>query len=158
MIEKANEYLVKMKEKQAKWQEKNDERAERLKEKVAEHVRNREMILNKIESLIKPEEIKRISDLREEGLTKEKEIIGALENKNLSEKIKQKLEELQKRIEAHRTEIKQFNETKKELLEKVQTGDEKAREELKQFMESKRQEKQERWEKKLEANGAKKTN
>lgn len=145
MIEKANEYLAKMQEKKAKWDLKKDEKAEKLKEKLAEHISNRERLMNKLETLVSPEKIKELSDLREKGLEKEKEILGALNNENLPEKIKTKLEDLKVRIETHTADIKSFNETKKDLLEKVQAGDEQAREELKKLMESKRQEKEDRW-------------
>jgi len=140
MIQRAQTLMEKVEANQGKWAgDKDRTKVQRLMNNVAVHQMNQERAMNRIEQRL-PEEAKdKFNALREKGLQASQRMMNALENENIPEETKAKLEAVKARIEEHASTTKMYIEKRKELHDKIKAGDETAIEELKQLNEDRKE-------------------
>ena len=143
MLEWANRYMEKIDARKDKWIEKRDERSERLMRNIAKHELRRGQLFDRIEEKLDeklPEEkIERLRTLQERGSEVNKRLLNALENENISEAVREHLEAVKARIEAHAEAVSSFREKRQELLEAAKAGDASATATLKNLWEERKE-------------------
>jgi len=137
MMQKSDEFMQKIEEKKEAMLQKVDERAQKILERAGDHTLRREELIRKIEARLAPEDLEKLQEMRQAGLENSQRLLNAINNENISEEVREHLEEVKQRIEDHLLEVKTFLTEKKELLQKVQSGDESAKTELEQLREEK---------------------
>lgn len=133
MMEKAERFITKVDDQKEKALAKEKVRAERVLQRTAEQVLERQTIIDKIQEKLAPENMQKMEELRLRGLENSQRLVNAINNENISTTTKEHLQEVKVKIEEHLQEVKTFLEEKKALLEKVQNGDEAAIEELRKL-------------------------
>ncbi len=139
MIEKAQGYMEKVEARKDKWLENKDERVQKLLQNVATHQVRREGVLDRIEARIPEDKMEKWQEMREKTLEGSHRLLGAIENENIPEKVKEHLQGIKIRVEEHLQEVKQFNEQKRELKQAVKEGVEDAKIELQQLHEQRQE-------------------
>lgn len=143
MMEKADEFMQKIEEKKEAMLQKVDERTQKILERAGEHTLRREELIGKLEARLAPENLEKLQEMRQAGLENSQRLLNAINNENISEEVRNHLEEVKQRIDDHLLEVKTFLTEKKELLQKVQSGDESAKAELEQLREERMDTKEE---------------
>lgn len=144
MIDRAQELMAKIEERKDTLLANPDERAQRLFKNIATHQENKETLLDKIETHLQdkltPEQLQKFEDLRQSGLGKAQGILRALENPNMPEDVKDKLQEVKDRIDIKATEMAEFRGEQKQILEDIKNGVDGAKDALKDLRESRQEE------------------
>lgn len=129
MVERATVHLNKVSEKRGEWLSHKEERAQRTLERAALQTERREKMLEDLEKE-RPERAPKLEDLRERGDAGKEQLLKALENDNLPEDVRARLEVIKARIEMYDTRIEETKEERGKLIERIKSGDKDAAKEL----------------------------
>ncbi|PIT93751.1 hypothetical protein COU00_02700, partial [Candidatus Falkowbacteria bacterium CG10_big_fil_rev_8_21_14_0_10_43_11] len=91
MMEKANEYIRRVEERQDDLLQKADERAAVLLKNVVRHQANKEAVLQKLEEKLPPEKLDKLYELRERAEAQRKKFLAAMENSAVPQAVKDKV-------------------------------------------------------------------
>lgn len=140
-IEKAQKFMEKVEFKKEKWlEDKNQEKVQNLVQKLADYQIKRELIFDKLEEKIPEESENKVLEWRKKGLETSQSLIQAIDNENISEDVKEHLQNVKARIELHVIEVDDYQKAKEELKQRVQVGSQEMKEGLK-FLNEQRKEK-----------------
>lgn len=142
MIGQAQEMMEKIearRDRLAQLAQQNDERARRLLRNVATHQVRREVIMDKIEEKLPEEATEKWEELRERAANQERRLLNAINNENVPAEVREHLQAVKNRIEAHAAEVRQYRERRLELTEGFKGGDEGAKEQVKERLQELRQ-------------------
>jgi len=114
-LEKSNKFIEKIEERKEKWINSKDERAEKLLKNVASHQLHRENFLDKIEDKIPEEKLEQFQQRREIIIQKNQRLLNAINNENISEEVREHLQKVKDRIEAHAVDLREHKEEVREL-------------------------------------------
>ena len=137
VIERAQEMMVKVEERKDKWMEKDNERSEKLLKNVATHQIRREKIMETIEEKIPDEKKEKFEELHSKMLENGERLLNAISNENISDTVREYLQNVKDRIEAHADIVQSYREQKMELL-KDSVGGEDVKEELQTLWEQRK--------------------
>ncbi|MBI4714020.1 hypothetical protein HY771_02435 [Candidatus Uhrbacteria bacterium] len=116
-----------------------DEETERLlRNRVRQFERHR-AILDRLEEKVSEETRDEILNFREEMAARARRLENAIQNENIPEEIREHLEDVKERIEAHALEIREHVEEAQALRERAEQGDDEAAEELEELEERRRE-------------------
>ncbi|PIT88424.1 MAG: hypothetical protein COU29_01395 [Candidatus Magasanikbacteria bacterium CG10_big_fil_rev_8_21_14_0_10_36_32] len=133
IMERANQLMEKIQERQELFNNGEDTRVRVLLRNTATQMVQREAVMNKIEAVLSPERLQKFETTRMNNIENSQRLLNALENENIPEEIQNHLQDVKEFIEAHATEVKQFQEEKKDLLERAASGDEEAKVQLQEL-------------------------
>lgn len=139
MIGQAQEMMEKVEARRDRLVQQNDERARRLLRNIATHQVRREVIMDKIEEKLPGEAVEKWEELRDEVSQSGRRLINAINNENVPTEVREHLQAVKDRIEAHAEEIRQYRERRLKLMEQFKTGDEGAKEQVKEQLQELRQ-------------------
>ncbi|MFH1947202.1 MAG: hypothetical protein ABIJ23_03550 [Candidatus Magasanikbacteria bacterium] len=140
VMEKAHRLVEKVEVKKEKWLERANGEKEKMLKNIATLQIRKEYTLDLLEEKIPEEKQEGLKKLREEGLKINERLVNVLENENISDEIKQHLQNVKDRIEAHAEEVKQFRDKKMELLQATKEGVEGAKIQLQELKQDKKEE------------------
>lgn len=140
MIEKAQSFMEKIQAGQTKWLNSDkEERKVMLMKNVANYQEKKEAVLDRIEEGLTEEQKDKFNQLREKGLEINQRLMNALDNENIPEDVRNQLEEIRTRIEAHAEQVKAYIQKREDLRDRIKAGDETAVEELKELNNQRRE-------------------
>lgn len=123
MITRSNDFLDKINSKASTLTQLSLEKQERLSERLQNHQQLRENTFDRLENQVEQETGDVIRKLRVQSLEKSQRLINALNNENLSEETRLKLEQIQTRIQTHLQEVQEYNQTRMQIREQIQAGE-----------------------------------
>lgn len=154
-IEKAQKFMKKVELKKEKWLgDKNQEKVNNLINNIASHQVRKEVIFDKLEEKLssnednqqngkidknKELELEKIIDLRDKGLKNSQRLINAINNKNISENVKEHLQGVKEKIKAHSMEIDNYKKVKEQLKSKAKEGVKDISEDLKSLIKERKE-------------------
>ncbi|MBI5222668.1 MAG: hypothetical protein HY980_04220 [Candidatus Magasanikbacteria bacterium] len=136
VIGQAQEMMEKVEARRDRLLQQNDERARRLLRNVATHQVRREVVMDKIEEKLPDEAVEKWEELRERAASQERRLLNAISNENVPAEVREHLEAVKNRIEAHAEEVRQYRERRLKLMEEFKAGDEAARERIKELQQN----------------------
>ncbi len=139
MLEIANNMMDESENKEDAALENPNEETERLLRNRAKQLERHRRIMDRLEEKATDETKNEILELREEMALRARRLENAINNEKIPEEIRDHLQDVKDRIEAHALEIREHIEAAKALRERVAQGEEKAEEELKQLEERRRE-------------------
>lgn len=145
MIERAQELVTQIGEKKDVLLERRNDRTEQLLENVATHEIRKEEILDKIEAQIPEETREQWDQIRVNATSESRRLMNAINNEQISQPVREHLQNVQSRIEERAEVLNQYMKEKKELFNAVGNEDrtqkalEQLREDQKQALERNRE-------------------
>jgi len=139
MLEIANNMMDESENKEDVALENPNEETERLLRNRAKQLERHRLIMDRLEEKATDKTKDEILELREEMALRARRLENAIQNEKISEEIRDHLQDVKDRIEAHALEIRKHIEAAKALRERAAQGEEKAEEELKQLEERRRE-------------------
>lgn len=138
MIEQAQKHIAQLQEKQSKWIENKDERAEKLKNNLATHELRQDEIMAKIEDKLPEEAKEKFEEMRKKMLEQGKAFVGTLDDGEMSEKTTEHLIDVRERIEASMATVNQYRDQKKEFLKDDNLSSEQVQEQIRLLWEQRK--------------------
>lgn len=138
-IGQAQEMMEKVEARRERLLQQKDEQAARLLRNIATHQIRREAVMDKIEEKLPEGAIEKFDELRDKGMMQERRLLNAINNENAPAEVREHLQAVKDRIEAHAEEIKLFRERRAELMDEFKAGDEAVKEQTKEEMKELRQ-------------------
>ncbi|MDP2684439.1 MAG: DUF5667 domain-containing protein [bacterium] len=130
MIEVAQKHIDQIQERKDNWETKQTERVEKLKSNLTTHQLRRDHAMERIEEKIPEESREKFSQMRERMLEKGFNLIGDIDDTEVSEKIFEHLISVRSRIESQVGAVKQYSREKKELLDNDELSSEEIHEKI----------------------------
>jgi len=140
VLERSQQLIERVEARKEKLLENVDERTQRLFRNVATHAERADEMFDRMEQKLPEEALVRMQELRQRAGEKNARLLNAINNEHVPEAVREHLQEVKDRIEAHAEEVKTFREETKMLREAVKEGDETAREVLKAVQDDRREE------------------
>ncbi|MDP3244936.1 MAG: hypothetical protein Q8M83_04760 [bacterium] len=131
VMERANVLLNKVEENKEALLQRKEESAKKILEKTADQMLRRQAVLDVLEAKLDPERLQAIDKMREDNQERTQRLLNAVSNENISQEVRDHLQEVKDRVDERVEEVRVFREEKKDLLEKALEGDATAKQELK---------------------------
>lgn len=141
MLERANELTQKITEKKDELVKNGDEKTKRLLKNIARHQLNKEVVLEKLEDKVSPEQLEKFQEFRKQLKEKGDDVLEKIkDNPNIPEEVKNKIEEVQTKVAEIQEIREEFRAEQKVLLEEIKSGRQDAKKEFEDLRETKNQE------------------
>lgn len=139
-LDKANQYIQRVEERQDNLLKNAGERAKTLMSNLAWHYANKERVLEKMEDKLPLEKLEKFQQFRQQVEDKQGKILEALaNNSNLPAEVKQKIKQVKENVQAKLQNRQEFRVEQKDILDKIKAGNQAAREQLETLRQEKLQ-------------------
>ncbi len=130
MIERANEMMSRLEKRKEKFLQNPGERAERLLKNIATHQERREKVLDRIEERLPEGKRAQFEAHREKMSDQGKRLLEALQNDKVPDGVREHLQNVKVRIEAHGEANEEFRTKRREILQSASSTPEAVKVEL----------------------------
>lgn len=131
VLEKANEYVKKVEERQNDLLKSTSDKVKTLISDLTSHYANKERVLEKLEDKLPPEKLGQFQEFRGQVEANQGKIMEALiSNAKLPAEVKQKIEQVKNNIQTKLENRQEIRLEQKDILEKIKAGDQAAKGEL----------------------------
>jgi|GEM_PF-1685312 len=131
MLEKANQYIQRIEERQGDLLNNVSDQTETLLSNLSLHYANRERVMEKLEDKLPADKLEQFQGLRQQIEARQQNILDILTGSaELPAEVKEKMEQIKNSIQAKLQNREEFRLEEKAILDKIKAGNQEAKDEL----------------------------